>query len=319
MTRCPTRQLTGTPTLAQTIAQVAHKWLDSYNATTGAFTQSQPACSDLSNAGTLCTSSAALAQAITQVAHKWLDSYNATTGAFTQSQPACADLSNAAASCSTDATNAANITSGTLPIARLSGLGTAKQILTAGSPPAFIDFPDIKVIPAASCTSSTAGAGWDLPATNAPTVACRVGTNNLGGVLQWANNNATANAQFSIEIPADWDTAAQPYIAIYYGSGSNTTGTVKWTFATACSKNDGSVTDDPAFNSESATAGKTMAAANRMWSESIQFTLVTSANNCAPGANLIVKITSANGTATSTVNVSKAVMTFPRLLSVQAN
>lgn len=41
-------------------------------------------------------------------------------GSGTVTQAACADLSNAAASCSTDATNATNITSGTLPTARLS-------------------------------------------------------------------------------------------------------------------------------------------------------------------------------------------------------
>ena len=42
--------LTGTPQLANTISQVSHKWLDSYNATTGNFTQSQPAASDVTNA-----------------------------------------------------------------------------------------------------------------------------------------------------------------------------------------------------------------------------------------------------------------------------
>ena len=36
------------PTLPQTIAAVSHKWLNSYNATTGLFTQTQPAYSDIS-------------------------------------------------------------------------------------------------------------------------------------------------------------------------------------------------------------------------------------------------------------------------------
>lgn len=183
----------------------------------------------------------------------------------------------------------------------------------------YIDFPEHLIIPAANCNNATAGAGFDIPASNAPTVACRAGTNNLDGVLQWADNNTTTNAQFSIQLPNDWDTATQPYINIYYGSGANTTGTVKWTFASACTKADGSITDDPAFNAESATAGKTMATANRMWAESLQFTAVTSGNNCIAGSNMAVKITSGNGTASSTVNVSKVIITIPRLLTVQAN
>ena len=40
---------------AQTIAKVTHQWLDSYNAGTGLFTQSQPAYSDLSGAPAVTT------------------------------------------------------------------------------------------------------------------------------------------------------------------------------------------------------------------------------------------------------------------------
>lgn len=201
------------------------------------------------------------------------------------------------------------------------GAGTTGQFLraTTSADPTYSDFPDWKVYPAAACSNATAGAGWNLPATNSPTAACRAGTNNLGGVLQWANNNTTTNAQFSFELPLDWDTASQPFISINYGSGANTTGTVKWTFSSACTKADGSITDDPAFVAETTTGGKTMAAANRMWSESVQFANMTSGNNCIAGSTVSIKITSGNGTATSTVNVDKVTITVPRLLTVQAN
>jgi hypothetical protein len=44
---------TSSAALAQTLAAVSHKWLNSYNAATGAFTQSQPASSDLSDYGSV--------------------------------------------------------------------------------------------------------------------------------------------------------------------------------------------------------------------------------------------------------------------------
>src|SRR5665213_350617 len=41
--------ISGTPQLPQTITAATHEWLNSYNAVTGLFTQTQPAASDLSN------------------------------------------------------------------------------------------------------------------------------------------------------------------------------------------------------------------------------------------------------------------------------
>ncbi len=120
-----------------------------------------------------------------------------------------------------------------------------------------------------------------------------------------------------IELPLDWDTASQPYINIFYGSGANTSGTVIWTVSSACSKEDGSVTDDPAFNAESAFASQTMATANRTWAKSGQFTAITSGNNCIAGSSLILKV-AVSGTAGSNINAYQAVVTVPRLPVVQA-
>ena len=70
----------------QSIGPVTHKWLNSYNATTGLFTESQPNYSDL-------TGTPQLANTKAPVSHEWLASYDATTGNFTQSQPSFADIS----------------------------------------------------------------------------------------------------------------------------------------------------------------------------------------------------------------------------------
>ena len=51
--------LTGSPTLPANTTATSHQFFDAYNSTTGAFTKAQPACGDLSDAGTGCTATIA--------------------------------------------------------------------------------------------------------------------------------------------------------------------------------------------------------------------------------------------------------------------
>lgn len=74
------------PMVPISIVKVAHEWLDSYDSTTGLFTQSQPAYSDLSGLPQL-------PQTIAAVAHKFFTSYTASTGLFVAAQPSFADIS----------------------------------------------------------------------------------------------------------------------------------------------------------------------------------------------------------------------------------
>ena len=186
--------------------------------------------------------------------------------------------------------------------------GTTQTVLGSSTS----DFPDVKIIPAANCVSSVAGGGWNTTLT--PT--CIAGSNNLGGYLPFVDASA---AQFEYELPLDWDTASQPFIAVHFLSGANATGTVIFQAAVACYKSDGSTTSDPAFNAADVMATKTMAAASRGWSTSVQSTHVTSGNSCVPGGTMIVKLTRNTDTASTAVFVTKAVITTPRFLAVQAN
>jgi hypothetical protein len=61
-----------------------------------------------------------------------------------------------------------------------------------------------------------------------------------------------------------------------------------------------------------------MAAANRMWSKSGQYTGITSGNSCIPGGSVIMKM-AVSGTAASAINAYQAIVTIPRLLTVQGN
>ena len=99
----------------------------------------------------------------------------------------------------------------------------------------------------------------------------------------------------------------------YYASG-----TVIWTFGSACSGAAGTVTDDPVFLTESAFGTKTMTAASRGWAVSGQFTDVTSGNNCSGGSIMIIRA-AVSGTAAAAINVYAFQITWPRRPVVQAN
>ena len=72
---------TSFPTVPSNTPAVSHEWLKSYNATTGAFTQTQPDYSDLTGTPTLPANTAA-------TTGEYLTAYNSSTGAFTKSTPA---------------------------------------------------------------------------------------------------------------------------------------------------------------------------------------------------------------------------------------
>lgn len=202
--------------------------------------------------------------------------------------------------------------SGTL--ASSAALGANQVVIGggAGATPTAIDFPDVHIYPAANCVSTVAGAGWST----ALTPACIAGTNNLGGELPFVD---ASTAQIETELPLDWDTASQPFVNVFFNSGANTTGTVIFNVAVACTKSDGSITSDPAFNAADALTTKTMAAASRTWATNVQLTQVTSGNNCVPGGTMLMKLTRATDTAGTLVQFTKMVVTTPRKIAVQAN
>lgn len=179
------------------------------------------------------------------------------------------------------------------------------------------DFPDIKIIPLCASAGGTAAAGVTY-ATGQWTPTNRAGTNNVGCALQAIPaTGATLYTNSFLFLPSDWDSASQPFITMMYGSGANTSGTVIWTVSSACTKQDGSVTDDPAFVAESAFGSQTMAVANRAWAKNGQFANVTSGNNCIAGSPILFKIV-LSGTAASAINLYQIAIVSPRLPVVQA-
>ena len=106
------------PIVPVTTAAIAHEWLASYDATTGLFTQTQPAFTDISGIAapsqlpTPTTSTIGGVEAIAQVASNWINSID-TSGVPHLSQPAFSDISGVA-------------TPAQLPIATASALGAVE-------------------------------------------------------------------------------------------------------------------------------------------------------------------------------------------------
>jgi len=78
--------ITSIPQLAITKTLVASNWINSYDSTTGLFTATRPAYTDLIGLPQLAVTK-------TAIASNWLRSFDSTTGLFTATQPATSDLS----------------------------------------------------------------------------------------------------------------------------------------------------------------------------------------------------------------------------------
>lgn len=78
--------VTSIPQQPITKTAIASNWINSYDSTTGLFTATRPAYTDL-------TGLPQLAVTKTSVASNWLNSYSSVTGLFTATQPASSDLS----------------------------------------------------------------------------------------------------------------------------------------------------------------------------------------------------------------------------------
>jgi hypothetical protein len=176
-----------------------------------------------------------------------------------------------------------------------------------------LDYPWVLVIPAANCNNATAAAGWSLPASGAPTAACRTGTNTNGGVLQFAASNT---AQFQVELPGDYDSTGTVYAKIYLTQGANTTSgqTIIMQLQTACA----SATDDPAFNTAQAfSTATTVGTAQTAFTPTLSAVTMT---GCAAGNPLNIKVSrSGSDTASTSPNVYFVTLTIPRTPTMQAN
>jgi hypothetical protein len=207
-------------------------------------------------------------------------------------------------------------------------LGTSGQVKVsqgASTASTYIDFPDVKVIPAAGCngvsSTTVAGTGWSIG--SGGTATCRQGTNNIGGYIAITDTAATF-AQFNVVIPQDWDSGTNPYIRFdlaYPGADGASAHTIIPQIKVSCAKGDGTTSDDVTFNAAHSSSTITLSSAttNLFFSTSNVQLNSTDMTGCVAGSMMVIQVGRATDTATSAANFYAATMTFPRLIVVQAN
>ncbi len=185
----------------------------------------------------------------------------------------------------------------------------------AESPNSALSVPTKLFFMAAGCNNATAGNGWQIGATNAPTPACQ-GTHTRKGVLQFARGNV---AYIELELPVDWNFGVNVDLKIAFTTTDTTNGHfTAWSVQTGCNSLSGTATDDPVLNAAqtvSTTVGSTAV------SGAEYLTLLTAMNTtgCSAGHNFVLAITrnnSGSDTNTDTAVAAKwAELTFGRTMN----
>jgi hypothetical protein len=228
--------------------------------------------------------------------------------------------SNLTLTCTTCVTSGSALTNNALVLGSGGGQGTASlangaagTVLTGGTTPSYIDFPETKVLLAAVCINGTAAPGWSTTAAT-PTATCRAGTNNKDAYLLWGASDV---AYAKVHLPNDWDSGTNPYLSMDMASTDAVNAhTIIMQVATICAKGDGSTTDDVAFNTAQSLSTITLNGnANRSWTATLNNFTMT---GCSANSILFLKFSRTTDTATN-VEIYQATLTIPRRIVVQAN
>lgn len=196
--------------------------------------------------------------------------------------------------------------------------GAAKQLVLSGGTgtPTFLTYPDVSYSPAADCVNAIAGSAWSTGAT--PAALCRAGTNNKSAELSPWGASDVGYIQFHIAADTDLTTAL-PQLLLELTSTDATNGhTVIMQESVACAKEDGTTTDDVAFNAARSLATVTLNGnANRTWKTTLALNSTDMTGCTAPGL-MWVKISRTTDTATN-VGIMGLNLTQFRLLTTGAN
>lgn len=196
--------------------------------------------------------------------------------------------------------------------------GTAKQIYQSGGvgAPNWITFPDTSYSPSANCVNAVAGSAWSTGAT--PAALCRAGTNNKSAELSPWGAADVGTTQFHIDKDTDLTTTLPQVMLELTSTDAVNAHTIIMQEQVACAKEDGTTTDDVAFNAARSFTTITLNGnANRTWSTTLALNS-TDLTGCAAPGIMWVKISRTTDTATN-VGVYGLNLTQFRLLTSQAN
>jgi hypothetical protein len=188
---------------AQTVANASHKWLNSYDSSTGLFTQTQPDYSDLTGLPTLPANT-------TSTLHQFFTAYNSGTGAFTKAQPAYSDITGTPTLAATKTSIASNW---------LNSYDAATGLFTATRPA----YTDLTGLPQLAITKAAVASNWirsydsttGLFTASQPAYTDLTGTPTLPATLanaahKWLNSYTSSTGLFTQTQPDYSDLTGAP-------------------------------------------------------------------------------------------------------------